>query len=168
VTPERRLLQHALAAVAYRAQKALRGAPPSFPAFSPGGRQVRTPVEILRHMTSVLGYARTFFVAGSFPRYPEPLPTFEAEVGRFHETLEALSRELESGTPLRQITEAQLLQGPLADVLTHIGQIALLRRLAGAPVPPENFIFADVSADRLGPEQPPPARPDTEWPERPV
>ena len=167
MTPERRLLQHALAAVAYRAQKALRGAPPSFPAFSPG-RQVRTPIEILRHMTSVLGYARTFFVGGSFPQHPEPLPTFEAEVGRFHETLGALSRELESGTPLTEVTEAQLLQGPVADVLTHVGQLALLRRLAGSPVPPENFLFADVRTDRLGPDQPPPARPDAEWPERPA
>ena len=166
MTPERRLLQHALAAVAYRVQKALRGASASFPAFSAGER-VRSPVEILRHMTSVLGYARTFFVGGSYPLHPEPLRTFEAEVDRFHATLAALSRELEAGTPLRQISETQLLQGPLADVLTHAGQLALLRRLAGEPVPPENFLFADVRADRLGPDQPPPARPDTVWPERP-
>jgi hypothetical protein len=167
MTPERRLLQHELAALAYRAQKALRGAPASFASFS-AGPQVRTPAEIVRHMTSVLGYARTFFVGGSFPRHLDPLPTFAAEIGRFHETLEALSRELEAGTPLREIAEAQLLQGPLADVMTHVGQLALLRRLAGHPVPPENFIFADVRAERLGPDQPPPARPDAEWPERPA
>lgn len=167
MTPERRFLQHLLAALAYRTQKALRDAPASFPDFS-AGRKTRSPVEILRHMTSVLGYARTFFVGGSYPRHLELLPAFAAEIERFHETLDALSRELEAGTPLRGISEQQLLQGPLADAMTHIGQLALLRRLAGAPVPPENFIFADVRADRLGPDQPPPARPDQVWPERPV
>jgi hypothetical protein len=167
VTPERRLLQHFLAAMAYRAQKALRDAPASFPGFS-AGRQTRSPVEILRHMTSVLGYARTQLVGGSYPRQPEPLPTFAAEIDQFHRELEALSRELDAGTPLRDVSEQQLLQGPLADVMTHIGQLALLRRLAGAPVPPENFLFADVRADRLGADQPRPARPDAEWPERPA
>jgi hypothetical protein len=160
-------LQHLLAALAYRTQKALRDAPASFSGFS-AGRQTRSPVEILRHMTSVLGYARTLFVGGSYPRRPEPLPTFDAEIERFHQTLDALSRELEAGTPLRGVSEEQLLQGPLADVMTHIGQLALLRRLAGVPVPPENFLFADVRADRLGPDQPRPARPDEVWPERPV
>ena len=160
-------MQHLLAALAYRTQKALRDAPESFAGFS-AGRQTRSPVEILRHMTSVLGYARTLFVGGSYPRRPDPLPTFAAEIERFHETLDALSRELEAGTPLRGVSEEQLLQGPLADVMTHIGQLALLRRLAGAPVPPENFLFADVRADRLGADQPRPARPDEEWPERPA
>lgn len=65
------------------------------------------------------------------------------------------------------MTPARLLQGPFADAMTHAGQLAMLRRLAGAPVPPENFIVADVSPDRLGPEQPPPASPDAEWPEAP-
>ena len=167
MTPERQSLQHFLGAVAYRAQKALRDAPASFSGFS-AGQQTRSPVEILRHMTSVLGYARTLFVGGSYPRCPDPLPTFAAEIARFHETLDALSRELEAGTPLRDVSEQQLLQGPLADVMTHIGQLALLRRLAGAPVPPENFLFADVRADRLGADQPRPARPDAEWPERPA
>lgn len=167
MTPERQLLQHFLAAVAYRAQKALRDAPESFPDYS-AGKQTRSPVEILRHMTSVLGYARTFFAGGSYPRHPEPLPTFAAEIERFHQVLESLSREIDSGTPLRDVSEFQLLQGPLSDVMTHIGQLALLRRLAGAPVPPENFVYADLRADRLGTDQPRPARPDAEWPERPA
>ena len=65
------------------------------------------------------------------------------------------------------ITPERLLQGPLADAMTHAGQLAVLRRLAGEPVPPENFVFADVSAANLGPDQPMPASPDEEWPERP-
>jgi hypothetical protein len=170
VTPgtpiERGALGHVLAAIAYRTQKAVRAAPPHYPGFA-AGRRARTPVEILRHMTSVLGYARTFFTGGEYPRRPDPLPAFTDEVARFHAMVEDLAGHLERGTPLRGITEAQLLQGPLADVMTHVGQLALLRRLAGDPVPPENFLFADIRADRLGVDQPPPAQPDAEWPEGP-
>ena len=74
---------------------------------------------------------------------------------------------LSAGTPLRDITTEQLLQGPFADTMTHVGQLAMLRRLADSPVAPENFIYADIRADRLNAEQPPPARPDKDWPEAP-
>jgi hypothetical protein len=166
-SPDRELLRHFLAAIAYRTQKNLRGAPPEYPGFNAGGR-TRTPVEILRHMTSVLGYARTFFVGGSYPFHPEPLPTFTGEIERFHAMVAELGRHLSAATPLQGISTLQLLQGPLADVMTHVGQLALLRRLAGAPVAPENFLFAEVSPDRLGADQPLPARPDPEWPDRPL
>ena len=162
----RHLLRHYLAAIAYRTQKALRDAPEHYPDFS-AGNQVRTPVEILRHMTSLMGYTRTLFLGGSYPVRPEPLPTFAEEVTRFHEMLQALGDLLERGEPLSEITEEQLLQGPLADAMTHVGQLALLRRLADSPVAPESFIYAEVRADRLGPSQATPARPDRHWPERP-
>ena len=160
----RRLLRHFLAALAYRTQKALRDAPASFAAFSAGGK-VRTPTELVRHMSSVLGYARTYFTGGKYR--PKPLPTFDEEVRRFHEVLTDLGVHLERGTPLQGIAPEQLLQGPFADAMTHAGQLAMLRRLSGSPVPPENFVFAKVSAENLGPDQPPPARPDKEWPEAP-
>jgi hypothetical protein len=159
----RGLLRHFLAALAYRTQKALRGAPATFPAFR-AGPKVRTPAELVRHMASVLGYAGTYFIGGSYRA--EELPTFAAEVARFHEVLADLARHLENGTDCR-ITHEQLLQGPLADAMTHVGQLALLRRLAGSPVPPENFIYAHISPTNLGPDQPPPARPDEVWPEAP-
>jgi hypothetical protein len=158
------LLRHFLAAIAYRTQKALRGAPEHFAAFSAGHR-ARTPVELLRHMASLMGYARTLFLGGSYPVQPDPLPTFQREIARFHENLQALGDLLASEMPLREISTEQLLQGPLADVMTHVGQLALLRRLADSAVPPENFIYADIQGDRLGPEQAPPVRPDTHWPE---
>jgi len=160
------LIRHFLAAIAYRTQKALRGAPPGYPGFSAGTR-VRSPVEILRHMTSVLGYARTFAVGGTYPVRPEPLDSFELEIARFHEVLESVGTALGADGSLGTLTPEQLLQGPLADVMTHVGQLAMLRRLAGSPVAPENFIYAEVRADRLGREQPGPARPDADWPERP-
>jgi hypothetical protein len=161
---KRAVLRHFLAALAYRTQKALRGAPESFGLYQ-AGQQVRTPVELLRHMTSVLGYARTFFVGGRYQA--EPLPDLQAEVERFHSMLEDLARHLEDGTELRGTTEEQLLQGPLADAMSHAGQLGLLRRLAGSPVPPENFIVAIIDPGNLSPRQSSPVSPDREWPEAP-
>ena len=162
---EREVLRHFLASIAYHTQKAIRGAPPEFWRFS-AGNKVRTPEELLRHMTSVMGYARTFIIGGRY--WPEPLPVVEAEIDRFHEVLEDFSRLLEAETPLQGISELQLLQGPLSDVMTHIGQLSMLRRLFGSPVPPENFIFADISRERLGKHQAEPKRPDSDWPEGPT
>ena len=162
---DRELLRHFLAAIAYRTQKALRGAPEHYPAFSAGNR-VRTPVELIRHMTSLMGYVRTFVVGGSSPVKPDPLPPFKEEVARFHEMLEAVGALL-SGDAKCSLTTEQLLQGPFADTMTHVGQLAMLRRLADAPVAPENFIYADIRAERLDADQPPPARPDPRWPEAP-
>ncbi len=166
MTKERGLLRHFLAALAYRTQKALRDAPASFGDFRPQ-EGVRTPAELVRHMTSVLGYACTLFIGGRYRA--DPLPTLDAEIARFHGMLETLAAHIASSEPLvNGVTTERLLQGPLADAMTHAGQLALLRRLAGAPVPPENFVFADIDPRRLGREQAGPARPDTLWPEAPA
>lgn len=163
---KRELLRHFLAALAYRAQKALRGAPLGFGAFA-AADGVRTPAQLVRHMTSVLGYARTFFAGGRYS--PDPLPSLEEEAARFHEMLQDLAQHLQGGTPLLQGMSAErLLQGPLSDAMTHAGQLAMLRRLAGAPVAPENFIVADIDADRCGPRQADPVSPDEVWPEAPA
>lgn len=160
------MLRHFLAALAYRTQKALRDAPADFGSFS-AGQQVRSPSELVRHMTSVLGYARTFFIGGQYR--PAPLPSLEDEIARFHEMIQTLGRDIEAGTPLLQsMSEERLLQGPLSDAMTHAGQLAMLRRLAGAPVPPENFIVAEIEAERLGRNQAEPASPDEIWPEAPA
>ena len=159
------MLRHFVAALGYRTQKALREAPADFGSFR-AAEQVRTPKELVRHMTSVVGFARTFFVGGSYR--PEPLQTLDAEVARFHQMLEDLGAHLEQGSPLLNgMTAERLLQGPLADAMTHVGQLAMLRRLAGSPVPPEDFSLADVSAERLGQKQAKPASPDAVWPEAP-
>jgi hypothetical protein len=157
---KRALLRHFLAALAYRTQKAVRGAPEGFADFE-AGVGTRTPRELVRHMTSVLGYARTFFVGGIFRA--EPLATFEDEIERFHSVVADIARHLAAGSTLNELTPEQLLQGPFADAMTHAGQIAMLRRLAGSPVESENFIFADVSADRLGSDQPLPVAPTPRW-----
>ena len=162
---KRKLLNHFLAALAYRTQKALRDAPEDFGSFR-AHEGVRTPAELLRHMTSVLGYARTHFVGGRY--WPDPLETLDAEIERFHKMLGLLAQHLRNGDALLEgMTEERLLQGPFSDAMTHAGQLALLRRLAGAPVPPENFIVAKIAPDRLGPDQAEPVSPDKEWPEAP-
>jgi len=159
---DRQLLQHFLAAIAYRTQKALRGAPEHYPDFPPG-HEVRTPVEILRHMTSLMGYVRTFFIGGTYPTHPEPLASFTDEIARFHDIVEDVGRFIVAETAPAGITTEQLLQGPFSDVMTHVGQLAILRRLAESPVASENFIYADIKGERLGKEQPLPQRPDEDW-----
>lgn len=163
MTEKREMLRHFLAALAYRTQKALREAPAAFADFD-AGNGVRTPHELLCHMRSVLGYARTFFIGGEYAR---PVPAdFVTDVIAFHEMLDDLSKRLAADEPLNGITEEILLQGPFADAMTHAGQIAMLRRLHGEAVPPENFIMAEIAAGNVSPDQPRPASPDEDWPEK--
>jgi hypothetical protein len=124
------MLRHFLAALAYRTQKAIRGAPDDYWTFD-AGNKVRSPHELICHMRSVLGYARTFFIGGNYRR-PTP-QNIETDIEAFHAMLADLSRHLEQGTPLIDMTEEQLLQGPFADAMTHAGQLAMLRRMHGHP-----------------------------------
>jgi hypothetical protein len=160
VTASRRLLEHFLAALAYRTQKALRGAPVGFAEFR-AGPTVRTPHEIVWHMTGVIGYARTFLHGGSFQ--PPRLGTFAAEIERFHSTLQAMQRDFADESLHATISDEQFLQGPLSDAMTHAGQLAMLRRMFGDPVAPENFIYAGIRAQNVSPDQPAPAAPDPGW-----
>lgn len=162
---KRILLRHFLAALAYRTQKALRDAPADFDSFSVGSG-VRTPAQLVRHMTSVLGYARTLFLGGEYRA--DPLPSFQDEIDRFHNMLRDLAAQLEMGTPLRGITPERMLQGPLSDAMSHAGQLAMLRRLAQSPVAPEDFVRADIHPERLGIDQADPVSPDEFWPEAPA
>ncbi len=119
-------------------------------------------MELVRHMTSVLGYARTKFRGGSYRA--EALVTFGDEVDRFHSMLQDLSDHLTAGDPLLDTTPERLLQGPFSDAMTHAGQLAMLRRLSGSPVPPENFIVADIGPSNLGTDQPAPESPTESGP----
>ena len=160
MTETRRLLQHFLAALAYRTQKALRGAPESYADFR-GGPNVRTPRELLMHMTSLMGYARTHLHGGEYQ--PPRVETFAEEIARFHAMLAALRDDFANPDLEARITDAQFLQGPLADAMTHAGQLAMLRRLAGSPVASENFIHAEINARNVSERQPEPAAPDEWW-----
>jgi hypothetical protein len=160
VTEARRLLQHFLAALAYRTQKSLREAPPGYPDYRAEANS-RTPHELMWHMTSLMGYARTMLNGGTFE--PPWLPSFADEVARFHAVLQQLLNDFANPQLTAQITDEQFLQGPLADAMTHAGQLAMLRRLAGAPVPSENFIYAKIDSDNVTAQQAAPAAPDLWW-----
>ena len=121
----------------------------------------RTPFELVWHMTGVIGYARTFLHGGDFE--PPRLGSFAEEIARFHETLGSLSGDFADPSLTARITDEQFLQGPLADAMTHAGQLAMLRRMHGSPVPSENFIFAKVSDANLSSAQALPAAPDEDW-----
>ena len=161
--PETALLRHFLAALAYRTQKALREAPDSFAGFRVA-ENVRTPHELVWHMTGVIGYAESLFRGEAWR--PDKEASFEAEVQRFHDTLEALAERLGDGPPSgapEELVPEKLLQGPMADAMTHAGQLAMLRRLHGKPVPPENFLMAEIDAQNLGPNQAQPRAPKEGW-----
>ena len=160
MSEKRDMLRHFLAALAYRTQKAIRGADSAFGTFD-AGNGARTPHELICHMRSVLGYARTYFIGGEYPR-PRP-EDWQKDVAGFHAMLEDLSGRLAADDPVHGITEEQLLQGPFADAMTHTGQLAMLRRLYGEPVAAENFIFAEVSAENVSKDQAEPAQPDEGW-----
>jgi hypothetical protein len=160
MTESRRLLQHFLAALAYRTQKALRGAPDGFADFR-AAPTARTPYELLWHMSGLIGYARTMLHGGEFE--PPRLPTLADEVHRFHDLLRDLRDDFANPALTARIRDEQFLQGPLADAMTHAGQLALLRRLHGAPVPSENFIFATITPDNVSAAQASPNMPDPDW-----
>ena len=162
--PNHGLLRHFLAAIAYRTAKALRSAPPEYEAFA-AGMQVRTPRQLVRHMSGVINYAIALV------REPRAIltdcNTYTGEVERLFALLRELSDELRQHPELDERTAERLLQGPLADAMAHAGQLALLRRLSGNPIPPENFFDATIDAERLGVEQADARSPDGEWPEAP-
>lgn len=160
---KRHMLRHFLAALAYRTQKALKDAPADFANYH-AGNQVRTPHELICHMRSVLGYARTFLIGGTYPR-PQP-DEWHRDIEAFHEMLADLSERLEKHDQLNGITEEQLLQGPFSDAMTHAGQLAMLRRLCGSAVPPENFVVAKIEVENVSSAQPSPISPDADWPEK--
>jgi hypothetical protein len=113
------LLRHFLGALAYRTRKALRDAPADFGWFL-AADGVRTPSQLIRHMTGVLGHARTFYVGGIYR--PDDLPSLEEEVRRFDGMLRELAEHIEAGTELLDgMTPERLLQGPLSDAMTHAG-----------------------------------------------
>lgn len=152
--PKLALLRHTVATLAYRGGKTLRGCPPGFADFqaAPG---TRTPAQILAHLGDLLDWA-SLQVQGQSAWHDSPPRPWEQEVARFFAALATLDGQLAAGVPAKFQAE-RFFQGAIADALTHVGQLALLRRLAGAPLRGENFARADIAAGRVGPEQSAPA-----------
>jgi hypothetical protein len=151
----RDLLRHSLATIAYRAGKSLRGTPDSFRDFNAGG-STRTPGQILAHMGDVLDWALSMAKGQQAWRDSQPL-AWQPECERFFDALRRFDEYLEGDEPLHASPE-KLFQGPIADLLNHAGQLAILRRLAGIPIKGENYYVADIAVGRVGPGQSPPKR----------
>ena len=151
----RHMLRHALATLAYRGGKTIRGAPESFAHFQ-ATETCRTPGQLLAHLGDLLDWSLSQARGNSEWRQAPPLP-WEQEKKRFYASLQALDDFLASDAPL-EFSPEKLLQGPIADALTHVGQIALLRRIAGIPIKAENFVKAEIVTGRVGEDQAPPSR----------
>jgi hypothetical protein len=153
--PKRELLRHALATIAYRGGKAIRNVPENFSAFN-AGDGLRRPVQILAHIGDLMDWA--FSIASGEQTWHDSEPrSWDEESSRFFSTLKKFDDYLASDEPLHTAPE-KLFQGPIADALTHVGQIAILRRMAGGPIKGENYYVAEIVTGRVGADQSKPKR----------
>ncbi len=152
---KRALLRHTVATVAYRGGKTVRGAPASFALYSPDGSP-RTPVKILAHIGDLFDWALSQAKGAEAWTDSTPLE-WDREAERFFASLQRFDDYLASDAPLA-VTHERLFQGAVADALAHVGQLAMLRRLAGAKMKSENYSRAAIEAGRVGAEQTPAKR----------
>ena len=151
----RAVLRHLAATLAYRAAKVLRDVPSGFEAAT-FGPSTRRPVQIVAHMADLMTWALTL-ARGESIWTAAGSDNWDVEVRRFFDGLAAVDRELSSEGAFTGSVE-KLIQGPLADALTHVGQLAILRGMTGAPIRPESYARADIAPGRVGLEQAPPVR----------
>lgn len=147
---KRELLRHTVATLAYRGGKAVRQTPPAFATFR-AGESTRTPEKIVAHLGDLFDWAMSLAQGAPAWQNSTPLP-WEQEVERFFNTLKQFDDYLVSAAPLACSAE-KLFQGPIADALTHVGQLTLLRRLFNAPIRSENYFKAEIVAGRVGAAQ---------------
>jgi len=153
--PKREMIRHTLATLAYRGGKAVRDAPESYAEFKPSETS-RTPAQILAHIGDLLDWALSM-AKGQETWHNSKPKTWAQDVERFHSALQSLDDFLASDAEMGCTCE-KLFQGAIADSLTHVGQIAMLRRISGAPMKGENYSQADIVAGRVGAEQTKPKR----------
>ncbi|NNF00598.1 MAG: hypothetical protein HKN25_16385 [Pyrinomonadaceae bacterium] len=151
--PKREILRHIIATVAYRAKKPLTDAPVGFGEFKIGDK-TKSPVEILSHMCDLFEWSLSQAKGTEFSRGSNLL-TWDQEIERFYRALSDFDEFIAGKESLHAPLE-NLIQGPVADSLTHVGQIAMMRRLANSPIRGENFFKADIRIGRVSKEQSPP------------
>ena len=152
---KREMLRHTVATLAYRGAKAVRDAPESFASFR-ASETTRTPAQILTHVGDLLDWALSI-AKGKETWHNSKAKPWKQEIKRFHQTLSRLDRYLASDSELSASCE-RMFQGPIADALTHVGQIAMLRRMAGKPIRGENYSRARIESGRVGAQQEKPQR----------
>lgn len=144
----RAILRHMVATVAYRGGKAMRDVPEHFATFD-AGQSIRTPVALVAHIGDLFDWALTL-AKGAGEWHDATPQSWDLEVQRCFVSISRFDAHLASTEPVQCPIE-RLLQGPVADALTHVGQLMLLRRLAGSKVRSENYFKADVEAGKLHP-----------------
>ena len=142
-------LRQLAATLAYRAAKVLRDAPPSFATYA-CGESTRTPVRIVAHMADLMSWGVSI-AKGGYTWKPAGSDDWQVEVARFFDGLAELDAAL-AAEPFTGSVD-KLIQGPLADALTHVGQLAMMRGMAGLPVRPESYAKAAIAAGRVGLDQ---------------
>jgi len=152
---KREMLRHTVATLAYRGAKAVRGAPDSFATFKIS-ETTRTPAQILAHVGDLLDWGLSIARGAETWHNSEPLP-WTREVDRFHSALQSFDEYLADNAELAATCE-RLFQGPIADALTHVGQLTMLRRLAGGPIRGENYSRAKIERGRVCKDQVPATR----------
>jgi hypothetical protein len=151
----RELLRHAVATLAYRGGKAIRGAPDGFADFK-ASEKTRTPGQILAHLGDLIDWGLSM-AKGKQEWHDSSVLSWDEGAKRFFAALQLFDDYLASDRPLHSSAE-RLFQGPVADALTHVGQIAMLRGIAGSSIRAENYFKADIAAGRVGAEQTAPQR----------
>jgi hypothetical protein len=146
---KRELLRHTLATLAYRAARALDGAPDHFAGFAGAGRM---PVQILAHMGDLMDWALTAAVGKERWQTSQP-SQWKLEKQRFFQALQTFDSFLASDGEIKAPID-RLMQGPVVDALTHVGQLAMMRRLSGTPTRGENFYIAAIAVGQVGADQP--------------
>ena len=148
----RLFLRHALATLAYRAGKTVRGTPAAFGAYR-ASETSPSVAEILAHMGDLMDWVLTQ-LHGS-PKWNNSAPlAWDAEIARFFAAIAAADQHLASGAAIGH-EPARMFQGGIADALTHTGQLAMLRRLSGYKMKGESYARADIEVGRVGLDQVP-------------
>lgn len=155
MTDSRTLLRHTLATVAYRGAKAIRNAGPTFAEYG-ASETSRTPAKILAHIGDLMDWGLAMSEGRREWHDSTPLP-WDKECERFFAAVKKFDDYLASDKPLQASAE-KLFQGPIADALTHIGQLAMLRRMAGVAMKGENYFVAEITVGRVGADQTPPRK----------
>jgi hypothetical protein len=150
MTDSRAFLRHILATIAYRGAKAVRNAGPGFADYRPAETS-RTPAKILAHVADLMDWGLA--MSDGRREWHDSVPmAWEKECERFFTALKKFDDYLASGKPL-EVSAEKLFQSAIADALTHIGQIAMLRRMAGVPIKGENYYVAEITVGRVGADQ---------------
>jgi hypothetical protein len=147
----RLFLRHALATLAYRAAKTVRGTPAEFGAYRPDAPGSRSVVEILAHMGDLMDWVLSQVRGRQAWHISDPLP-WDEEIARFFKALKALDEYLASGAAI-EWDPGESFQGGIADALTHTGQLAMLRHQSGFKMKGESYARADIAVGRVGIDQ---------------